>query len=62
MGRPMLGAEAAEFVALRLPPELVKEVDAWMARTKVSRSAAVRDLIERGLASPRKRGRASDRG
>lgn len=50
-GRPVvIGKGAGEFVALRLPPEMIEAVDSWAARNKkASRSAAMRALIERGL-------------
>lgn len=47
-GRPATGKDP--LVALRLPPELIKAVDAWAARNKAqSRSAAIRSMIETAL-------------
>jgi Ribbon-helix-helix protein, copG family len=47
-GRPATGKDP--LVALRLPPELTDEVEAWAARNDIfSRSAAIRELIARGL-------------
>jgi hypothetical protein len=47
-GRPATGKDP--LVALRLPPEMTKAIDAWAARNdKASRSEAIRRLVERGL-------------
>lgn len=47
-GRPATGKDP--LVALRLPPELIKAIDAWSARNKAaSRSAAIRTMIENTL-------------
>jgi Ribbon-helix-helix protein, copG family len=44
-GRPATGKDP--LVALRLPPELIAAVDAWVSRHKAaSRSAAIRAMIE----------------
>lgn len=48
-GRPATGKDP--LVALRLPPAMIKAVDDWAAKNGVaSRSEAMRDLIDRGLA------------
>jgi hypothetical protein len=45
-GRPVqIGA--TEFVGLRLPFALLKRIDEWAGKKK--RSAAIRELIDRGL-------------
>jgi len=36
-------------VTVRLPGELVQRIDAHAAKNKVDRSAAMRELLERGL-------------
>lgn len=47
-GRPATGKDP--LIALRLPPELIKAVDAWAERCKVpSRSAAVRTMVETAI-------------
>ncbi|MBX9841082.1 MAG: ribbon-helix-helix domain-containing protein [Xanthobacteraceae bacterium] len=47
-GRPATGKDP--LVALRLPPELIKAIDAWAAKFgKASRSEAIRTLIETSL-------------
>jgi hypothetical protein len=47
-GRPATGKDP--LVALRLPPEMIADVDGWAERyDKASRSEAIRALIERGL-------------
>jgi len=47
-GRPATGKDP--LVALRLPAEMIAEVDDWAARNAVaSRSGAIRALIEKGL-------------
>jgi hypothetical protein len=37
------------LIALRLPPVLIKRVDAWAKENGLSRSAAVRRFIEQGI-------------
>jgi len=53
-GRPA-GQLFSETIPVRLTPDLIKTVDAWARRDDVSRSQAIRDLIEVGLkAKPRR--------
>ena len=53
-GRPV-EIDARKFIGLRLSEALLKRIDAWGKREKISeRSEAVRALIERGLAGGRK--------
>ncbi len=40
---------AAPFVGLRLPAELLDVVDAWAASKKLTRSRAIRALIDAGI-------------
>lgn len=47
IGRPPTGI--TPLVAFRPPAELVAAIDAWAAKAGVSRSEAMRQLIERGL-------------
>jgi hypothetical protein len=47
-GRPATGADP--LVAARMPPELIRSIDAWAAaHADGSRSEAIRRLVERGL-------------
>jgi Ribbon-helix-helix protein, copG family len=47
-GRPAT-VEADRTVGVRLPGKLVGSVDAWARRADVTRSEAIRRLVERGL-------------
>ncbi|WP_371135718.1 ribbon-helix-helix protein, CopG family [Reyranella sp.] len=47
-GRPVTVGGTA-FIGLRLPPALTGRIDAWAKAESISRSEAVRKLIERGL-------------
>jgi len=51
LGRPPTGHRYRETIPVRLTPEAVKAIDAWIARQDdpPSRSEAIRVLIERGL-------------
>jgi metal-responsive CopG/Arc/MetJ family transcriptional regulator len=53
-GRPK-GRTYRETIPVRLTPEAVEEIDAWIERQAEtpSRSEAIRILIERGLKSKR---------
>jgi hypothetical protein len=46
-GRPATGRDPVS--AVRLPVELTSSVDAWAAKNEVSRSEAIRRLVELGL-------------
>jgi hypothetical protein len=48
VGRPGM-AGGSVFTAVRLPTPLSEAVDAWSVKAKVSRSVALRRLIEGGL-------------
>jgi hypothetical protein len=48
VGRPAM-AGGSVFTAVRLPMSLSQAVDAWSVKAKVSRSVALRHLIEAGL-------------
>lgn len=48
-GRPATGRDPVS--AVRLPHELTSGVDAWAAKHEISRSEAIRRLVELGLAS-----------
>ena len=55
MGRPPIGDKAASLYAMRLPDELIAEIDAYAEREGVrSRSEAVRRLLESALKGARK--------
>jgi hypothetical protein len=47
-GRPATGRDPT--FALRLPRALIERVDDWAKKNGVSRSAAIRAFIEKGLA------------
>jgi hypothetical protein len=46
-GRPATGKDP--LVAARLPPKMIASLDKWAKASSVSRSEAIRQLIERGL-------------
>jgi hypothetical protein len=48
MGRPP-GTKFGETIPARLEPETVASLDAWAAARDVSRSEAIRRLVELGL-------------
>jgi Arc/MetJ-type ribon-helix-helix transcriptional regulator len=51
-GRPPTGRDP--FVGIRLPPKLITEIDRWSEKAKaLSRSEAIRRLVELGLAGSR---------
>jgi metal-responsive CopG/Arc/MetJ family transcriptional regulator len=45
--RPATGKDP--LVAARLPPKMIASLDKWAKASSVSRSEAIRQLIERGL-------------
>lgn len=47
-GRPV-GVSFTETIPARLTPEIAKALDAWAAKQEVSRSEAIRRLVEIGL-------------
>jgi len=53
MGRPPKEEGAAVVVPARLPPPLAEALDAFAEKAGVSRSEAVRHLIEVGLRAKR---------
>ena len=50
-GRPATGVDP--MLSLRLPAERIEAIDAWAEKEGVSRSEAIRLLIDRGLRSKR---------
>jgi hypothetical protein len=50
-GRPATGHDPA--IAVRLPKERVVAIDRWAKENDVSRSEAIRVLIDKGLEKPR---------
>jgi hypothetical protein len=55
LGRPP-GRAYGETIPVRLTPEMMAAIDRWAAHSGVSRSEAVRALLEQGLTSqPKKR-------
>jgi hypothetical protein len=56
-GRPATGKEP--MMAVRMPPVLIGEIEAWADARGITRSAALRRLVELGLsASPTARSRS----
>jgi len=51
LGRPATGTDP--LVGVRMPPELIKAVDAWAKKNGHTRASAVRHFVETGL--PRKK-------
>lgn len=54
IGRPVEIA-AVNFVGVKLPTALLEELDAWAKSSNVSRSAAIRELIEMSLETLRRK-------
>jgi metal-responsive CopG/Arc/MetJ family transcriptional regulator len=54
-GRPLSGRVPFSVRAIRLPDELVAKIDGWADHENISRSEAVRRLLEQALAAKRKR-------
>lgn len=54
-GRPATGKDP--LLTIRAPAELIASIEAWAEREGLSRSDAVRQLIEAGLAKLSKRGK-----
>jgi Ribbon-helix-helix protein, copG family len=56
MGRPPISDKAASLYAMRLPDELIAELDAYAEREGIeNRSEAVRRLLWQALAAAKKR-------
>jgi len=53
-GRPK-GTRFAGNIPVRLTPDILDAVDAWADRTNISRSEALRRLIEQALLAQRKK-------
>jgi hypothetical protein len=55
-GRPRGRAYGGDTIPVRLPPQMVGRIDRWAAARGVSRSEAIRVLLEQALTSqPKKR-------
>jgi hypothetical protein len=52
-GRPATGVDP--LVALRFPPDRIEEIDNWAGKHSVSRSEAIRRLVELGLTAKAKK-------
>ena len=52
-GRPATGRDP--LVGVRIPIELIAEIDTWAKHNKITRSEAVRQLIEAALPKTLKR-------
>jgi metal-responsive CopG/Arc/MetJ family transcriptional regulator len=58
MGRPPISAKAATLYAMRLPDELIAELDAYAEREGIAnRSEAVRRLLGEALNAAKRRAR-----
>jgi hypothetical protein len=53
-GRPTVLGKVTVYTAMRLPAPMSKEIDRWAELVGVSRSEAIRQLIEAGLKHPPK--------
>jgi hypothetical protein len=53
-GRPFAGGRDP-LVAARLPTELTRRIDAWAKLHEVTRSEAMRQLLEQALSSKKRR-------
>jgi hypothetical protein len=51
-GRPATGKDP--LVALRMPPDLILDLDQWAVDRDLSRSSAIRKLLEQALSAPTK--------
>ena len=49
-GRPVT-VEAERYIGIRLPDRQLDNIDAWASAHDVSRSEAIRRLVDRGLAA-----------
>jgi hypothetical protein len=48
-GRPATGRDPQ--IAIRFPAYIIEQVDGWAAKNSLSRSEAIRQFVERGLAA-----------
>ena len=48
-GRPTVLGDETVYTALRLPATMSEAIDTWAAKSGMSRSEAIRRLIEAGL-------------
>jgi Ribbon-helix-helix protein, copG family len=48
-GRPATGTDP--LIGVRLPPDMIKALDAWAKAQGLTRSAALRTMIEQALAA-----------
>jgi hypothetical protein len=51
-GRPATGRNP--FLTARVPQELIDALEAWAVANEISRSEAVRRLLELGLSAPKR--------
>jgi hypothetical protein len=51
-GRPATGKDP--LIALRMPPGLIRDLDQWAVDRDLSRSSAIRKLLEQALSAPSK--------
>lgn len=53
-GRPRAYAEIQKIVAVRLPPELIEQIDAVARDAAITRGQVIREAIERHLKRARR--------
>jgi hypothetical protein len=53
-GRPATGRNP--FLTTRVPQEVIDAIEVWAVANEISRSEAVRRLLELGLAAPKRKG------
>lgn len=61
-GRPKRPGGVDPVSAVRLPEDITAEVDAWAVARELTRSEAIRQLVEIGLASAHPSGRLGKKG
>lgn len=52
-GRPATGHDP--FLTARVPQDVIDAIEAWAAASDISRSEAVRRLLELGLGAPKRK-------
>lgn len=54
-GRPATGKDP--LISMRLPAYMILAIEAWARRKNVSRSEAIRQMIERAISEPKPKSR-----
>jgi hypothetical protein len=55
-GRPATGRDP--FLTARVPQDVIDAIEAWAAASEISRSEAVRRLLELGMRAPKRKSAA----